>query len=129
MWATDVEGSFNRYGKEGPFRSIAEVTISVHHRAWNDSMNDVYDDDHVFYYIDVIVSCLLDHDLVMDVMELLCADGNVMTYEIDFPQIQSYVIDLRNTFVYTTNWSGGDSPQLLESSQCREAISNAGRTG
>ena len=32
-----------------------------------------------------------------------------MTYEIDFIQIQSYVIDLRNMFVNTTNWSGGDS--------------------
>ena len=107
--ATDVEGSFNRYGKEGHVRSIAEVTISVCHRAWNDTMNDVCDDDFVFYHNNVIVGCLLDHDLVMDVMELLCADGNVMTYEIDFPQIQSYVIDLRNMFVNTTNWSGGDS--------------------
>ena len=84
--ATDVEGSFNRYGKEGPFRSIAEVTISVLHRAWNDTMNDVYDDDFVFYHNNVIVTYLLEHDLAMDVMELLCADGNVMTYEMDFPQ-------------------------------------------
>ena len=42
-------------------------------------------------------------------MELLCADGDVMNYEIDFSQIQSYAIGLRNMFVNTTNWSGKES--------------------
>ena len=57
-------------------------------------MNDddlFHSDDHVLviYHHNVIVSFLLDHNLVMDVMELLCADGDVMNYEIDFPQTQS----------------------------------------
>ena len=108
--ATYVEGSFNCYGKEGPVRSTAEVSMGVLQRAWND--DDLFHNDNhvlVIYHHNVIVSFLLDHNLVMDVMELLCADGNVITYEIDFLQIQSYEIHLRNMFVNTTNWSGRDS--------------------
>ena len=107
--AIDVEGSFNCYGKERSVRSMAEISIDLLQKAWNDE--DLYhnDDDLVIYHKNVVVRLLLDHNLVMDVMERLCDDGDVMTYEIDFPQIQSYVIDLRNMFVNTTNWSGGDS--------------------
>ena len=102
--ATDVGGNFNRYGKEGPVRSMAEISIGLLQKAWNDE--DLYhnDDDLVIYHNNVVVRLLLDHNLVMGVMELLCDDGNVMTYEIDFPRIQSYVIDLGNMFVNSTNW-------------------------
>ena len=72
---------------------MAEISIGLLQKAWNDE--DLYhnDDDLVIYHNNVVVRLLLDHNLVMGVMELLCDDGNVMTYEIDFPRIQNYVID------------------------------------
>ena len=60
------------------------------------------DDDLVICHNNVIVSLLIDHNLVMVLMDLLCDDGDMI-------MIQSYAIGLRNMFVNTMNWSGGES--------------------
>ena len=85
-----------------PLRSTIVASLAVLHRTWNDEGKDVLDDDLVICHNNVIVSLLMDHNLVMDLMDLLCDDG-------DMSMIQSYVINLRNMFINTMNCSGGES--------------------
>ena len=84
-----------------PLMSTIAASLAVLHRAWNDERKDVLDDDLVICHNNVIVNLLIDHNLVLDLMDLLCDDG-------DMSMIQSCVIDLRNMFFNTMNWSNLD---------------------
>ena len=61
-----------------------------------------WDRDLVLSHYNTIVSLLCNNDSVMNVMTLLADDD-------DIHQIQNCVIDLRNIFINTRNWSGGES--------------------
>ena len=61
-----------------------------------------WDRDLMMSHYNTIVSRLCNSDSVMSVMELLADED-------DIDQIQNYVIDLRNIFISTRNWSGGES--------------------
>ena len=86
-----------------PLMSTIAASLAVLHRAWNDERKDVLDDDLVICHNNVIVNLLIDHSLIMDLIDLACDDDD------DRSMIQSYAIDLRKMFVTTMNWSGGES--------------------
>ena len=82
-------------------------------------------DDLVVCHNNVIVSLLIDHNLVLDLMDLLCDDG-------DMSMIQSCVIDLRNMFLNTMNWSNLDlCSQLLKEimSECIKQVYSISLSG
>ena len=61
-----------------------------------------WDRDLMMSHYNTIVSLLRNNNSVMNVMELIADED-------DIPRIQNYLIDLRNIFNNTSNWSGGDS--------------------
>ena len=58
-----------------------------------------WDRDLMMSHYNTIVSLLCNNDSVMNVMELIADED-------DIPRIQNYLIDLRNIFNNTSNWSG-----------------------
>ena len=81
---------------------IAVHSLAILHRAWEDERIMKWDRDLVLSHYNTIVNLLCNNDSVMNVMTLLADDD-------DIDQIQNYIINLRNIFINTRNWSGGES--------------------